>query len=89
MATTLTQLGQQAAGARGTTLITVDLASTSTNDPNGTAEFYCIAFLMLGDAIGATVLGRVAGQIRVRAVRSRGWSFRFAVGLRRAARTRR
>jgi hypothetical protein len=62
--TTLMQLGQQAAGARGTTLITVDLAPTSTNDPNGTVEFYCIAFLMLGGAIGATVLGRVAGPVR-------------------------
>jgi hypothetical protein len=63
VATMLMQLGQQAAGARGTTLITVDLAPTSTNDPNGTVEFYCIAFLMLGGAIGATVLGRVAGPI--------------------------
>jgi len=58
------QLGQQAARARGTTLTTVDLAPTSPNDPNGTVEFYCIAFLFLGGAIGATVLGRVAGPVR-------------------------
>jgi hypothetical protein len=64
VATTLMQLGQQAAGARGTTLTTVDLAPTSPNDPNGTVEFYCIAFLFLGGAIGATVLGRVAGRVR-------------------------
>ena len=64
VATTLMQLGQQAAGARGARLITVDLAPTSTNDPNGTVEFYCIAFLMLGGSLGATVLGRVAGPVR-------------------------
>jgi hypothetical protein len=64
VATMLMQLGQQVGGARGTTLITVDLAPTSPNDPNGTVEFYCIAFLMLGGAIGATVLGRVAGPVR-------------------------
>ena len=60
----LIQLGQQAARARGTTLITVDLAPTSPNNPNGTVEFYCTVFLMLGGAIGATVLGRVAGPVR-------------------------
>ena len=64
VATTLMQVGQQAARARGTTLTTVDLAPTSPNDPNGTIEFYCIAFLFLGGAIGATVLGRVAGPVR-------------------------
>jgi hypothetical protein len=64
VATVLMQLGQQAAYARGTTLTTVDLAPTSPNDPNGTVEFYCIAFLFLGGAIGATVLGRVAGPVR-------------------------
>src|SRR4029077_18246768 len=64
VATTLMQLGQQAARARGTPRTTVDLAPTSANDPNGTVEFYCIAFLMLGGAIGATVLGRVAGPVR-------------------------
>ncbi len=64
VATMLMQLGQQAARACGTTLTTVDLAPTSPNDPDGTVEFYCIAFLMLGGAIGATVLGRVAGPVR-------------------------
>jgi hypothetical protein len=64
VATTLMQLGQQAARARGTTLTTVDLAPTSPNDPDGTVEFYCIAFVFLGGAIGATVLGRVAGPVR-------------------------
>jgi len=64
VATMLMQLGQQAARARGTTLTTVDLAPTSPNDPNGTVELYCIAFLFLGGAIGATVLGRVAGPVR-------------------------
>jgi hypothetical protein len=62
--TLLVQLGQQEAHAHGTTLNTVDLAPTSPNDPNGTVEFYCIAFLFLGGAIGATVLGRVAGPVR-------------------------
>ena len=62
--TVLVQLGQQLARTRGTTLTTVDLAPTSPNDPNGTVEFYCIAFLFLGGAIGATVLGRVAGPVR-------------------------
>ena len=52
VATMLMQLGQQAAGARGTTLTTVDLAPTSPNDPNGTVEFYCIAFLFLGGYSG-------------------------------------
>jgi hypothetical protein len=66
VATMLTQLGQQAAGTRGTTLSIMDVAPTSPNDPNGTVEFYCIAFLMLGGAIGATVLGKVAGPVRGR-----------------------
>jgi hypothetical protein len=64
VATMLMQLGQQVARARGTTLNTVDVAPTSPNDPSGTVEFYCIAFLMLGGAIGATVLGKVAGPVR-------------------------
>jgi Protein of unknown function (DUF3533) len=62
--TILVQIGQQLARTRGTTLTTVDVAPTSPNDPNGTVEFYCIAFLFLGASIGATVLGRVAGPIR-------------------------
>jgi hypothetical protein len=61
--TILMQLGQQVARARGTTLTTIDVAPTSPSDPNGTVEFYCIAFLMLGSAIGATVLGRVLGSV--------------------------
>ena len=60
----LVQVGQQAAASRGTTLGIVDVAPTSPNDPNGTVEFYCIAFLFLGGAIGATVLGRVVGPVR-------------------------
>ena len=40
------------------------MAPTSPNDPNGTVEFYCIAFLFLGAAIGATVLGRLIGPVR-------------------------
>ena len=62
--TILVEMGQQLARTRGTTLTTVDLAPTSPSDPNGTVEFYCIAFLFLGGAIGATVLGRVAGPVR-------------------------
>jgi hypothetical protein len=62
--TILVQLGQQVARTGRTTLRTVDVAPTSPNDPNGTVEFYCIAFLMLGSAIGATILGRVMGPVR-------------------------
>jgi hypothetical protein len=61
--TILVQLGQQVARADRTTLRTVDVAPTSPDDPNGTVEFYCIAFLMLGSAIGATVLRRVMGAV--------------------------
>jgi hypothetical protein len=64
VATMLIQLGQREARARGIALNTVDVAPTSPNDPNGTVEFYCIAFLMLGGAIGATVLGKVGGPVR-------------------------
>jgi hypothetical protein len=59
----LMQVGQQVATNCGTTLSTVDVAPTSPNDPNGTVEFYCIAFLFLGSSIGATVLGRIAGPV--------------------------
>src|SRR6202042_3983863 len=52
------------ARARGTTLTTVDVAPTSPNDPDGTVEFYCIAFLFLGGSIGATVLAGLAGPVR-------------------------
>jgi hypothetical protein len=62
--TLLMQLGQQVARTRGTTLNTVDVAPTSPNDPSGTVESYCIAFTLLGSAIGATVLGRIAGPVR-------------------------
>jgi len=62
--TILVQLGQQVARTGGTTLRIVDVAPTSPNDPSGTAEFYCIVFLMLGSAIGATVLSRVIGPVR-------------------------
>jgi Protein of unknown function (DUF3533) len=75
VAVILQQLGQQTALARGTPLRTVDVAPTSHNDPNGTVEFYCIAFLMLGAALGATVLGRILGPVRRRsdAVRRLAW----------------
>ena len=75
VAVILRQLGQQAARARGTPLKTFDVAPTSQNDPNGTVEFYCIAFLTLGAALGATVLGRLQGPVRRRpdALRRLGW----------------
>lgn len=56
--TVLVQLGQQEARARDIPLSTVDVAPTSPNDPNGTVEFYCVIFLSIGAALGATVLGR-------------------------------
>jgi hypothetical protein len=64
VAAVLMQVGQQAAAGRGSTLSIVDVAPTSPNDPNGTVEFYCIAFLMLGGSIGATVLGKLMGPVR-------------------------
>jgi hypothetical protein len=65
VAVILVQLGQQVARARGTQLRTYDVAPTSSNDPNGTVEFYAVAFLMLGAALGATVLGRIIkGPVR-------------------------
>jgi hypothetical protein len=60
----LMQVGQQVATSRGTALRIVDVAPTSPNDPNGTVEFYCIVFLMLGGSIGATVMGKLAGPVR-------------------------
>jgi hypothetical protein len=54
----LVQLGQRAAG---TTLNTVDVAPTSPFDPNGSVEFYCVVFLGIGAAAGATVLARILG----------------------------
>jgi hypothetical protein len=60
----LMQVGQQAATSRGSTLSILDVAPTSPNDPNGTVEFYCIVFLMLGGSIGATVLGKLMGRMR-------------------------
>ena len=60
----LVQLGQQVAASRGTTLSIVDVAPTSPGDPNGTVEFYCIVFLMLGASIGAVVLGKLIGPVR-------------------------
>ncbi len=64
VATVLTQLGQQAAGARGDALTTTDVAPLSPADPNGTVEFYCVIFLGIGGAVGATVLGRILGPLR-------------------------
>jgi hypothetical protein len=75
VATLLMQLGQQVARAHGTTLNTVDVAPTSPHDPNGTVEFYCIAFLILGGSIGATVLGRVARPVRGLRGASSGWGW--------------
>jgi hypothetical protein len=62
--TILMQLGQQEARARRTALSTVDVAPTSPNDPSGTVEFYCIAFLGLGGMLGTSVLGRVLSPVR-------------------------
>jgi hypothetical protein len=64
VAAVLMQVGQQVATSRGTALRIVDVAPTSPNDPNGTVEFYCIVFLMLGGSIGATVMGKLAGPVR-------------------------
>ena len=63
VAAVLMQVGQQVTTGRGTTLCIVDVAPTSPNDPNGTVEFYCIAFLMLGGSIGATVFGKLLGPV--------------------------
>jgi hypothetical protein len=60
----LVQLGQRVAANSGTTLGIVDMAPTSPNDPNGTVEFYCVVFLMLGASIGAVVLGKLIGPVR-------------------------
>jgi hypothetical protein len=57
----LVQLGQQVAG---TALNTVDVAPTSPDDPNGSVEFYCIVFLGIGAAVGASVLARAGGRVR-------------------------
>jgi hypothetical protein len=62
--TALLQFGQQIAHGRGTQLATVDVAPTSSQDPSGTVEFYCIVFLFLGAALGATVLGKILGPVR-------------------------
>jgi hypothetical protein len=56
----LAQLGQQAAG---TALNTVDVAPTSPSDPNGLVEFYCVVFLGIGAAVGATMLARLLGPV--------------------------
>ena len=56
----LAQLGQQAAG---TALNTVDVAPTSPGDPNGLVEFYCVVFLGIGAAVGATMLARTLGPV--------------------------
>jgi hypothetical protein len=56
----LVQLGQQAAG---TALNTVDVAPTSPGDPNGSVEFYCVVFLGIGAAAGATMLARILGPV--------------------------
>jgi hypothetical protein len=64
VADVLTQVAQQQARVHGTTLRTVDVAPTSPNDPNGSVEFYCVVFLFLGGALGASVLGRVLGPVR-------------------------
>jgi hypothetical protein len=56
----LVQLGQQAAG---TALNTVDVARTSPGDPNGLVEFYCVVFLGIGAAVGATMLARTLGPV--------------------------
>jgi hypothetical protein len=56
----LVQLGQQAAG---TALNTVDVAPTSPGDPNGLVEFYCVVFLGIGAAVGATMLARKLGPV--------------------------
>jgi hypothetical protein len=56
----LVQLGQQVAG---TALNTVDVAPTSPDDPNGLVEFYCVVFLGLGAAVGATMLARILGPV--------------------------
>ena len=66
VAALLTQLGQQEALAARVRLRTADVAPTSPNDPNGSVEFYCVIFLQIGGAAGATVLGRVLGPVRGR-----------------------
>jgi hypothetical protein len=40
-----------------------DLAPTSPNDPNGTVEFYCVVFLAVGGALGASIFARIHGPI--------------------------
>jgi hypothetical protein len=56
----LVQLGQQAAG---TAVNIVDVAPTSPGDPNGSVEFYCVVFLGIGAAAGATMLARILGPV--------------------------
>src|ERR1700746_1438248 len=63
----LVQLGQQAAG---TALNTVDVAPTTPGDPNGSVEFYCVVFLGIGAAVGATMLARILGPVAPSAQRA-------------------
>jgi len=60
----LTAIATAFAQSRGAKVQVVELAPTTPNDPNGTVEFYCIVFLVIGAALGANVLGQLLGPIR-------------------------
>ncbi|MEU0805978.1 hypothetical protein [Streptomyces sp. NPDC005970] len=64
VALALTTIAQTMTGEQGTTLTVNDLAPLGNNNPSGTFEFYCVLFLSIAAAMGATVLGRVLGTVR-------------------------
>ncbi len=65
VATAAEAVGHQIAAKAGLTATVDDVAPTSAGDPSGTVEFYAIIFISIGASVGAAVLGRLMGAVRV------------------------
>ncbi|MET7842572.1 hypothetical protein ABZT45_28920 [Streptomyces sp. NPDC005356] len=64
VASAVTDLATPIADASGGSVHVDDLAPLSSENPNGTFEFYGIIFLGIGASLGATVFGRTLGPIQ-------------------------
>jgi hypothetical protein len=64
LALTAEQVGAKIADQLHAKTSVIDVAAPTSNNPNGTVEFYLVVFLTVGAAIGATVFGRVLGTMR-------------------------
>ena len=71
VATAAESVGRAVASHAGMTADVTDVAPTTPADPQGTVVFYAVIFLSIGASVGATIFGRMMGNVHT--IRTFAW----------------